>query len=174
LRRFHHIFSPSSFFVSSSHRRPKPTNLPTPTTSSLWIFHYKKERTLDWGFDKGTEWQHDRESRYMPAEKMDLRAIGSTWRSKSKIEAKDFCRGAHVHEATVEEICGSWSVEEIYVGSKQVRTKENIKSFHQEHLKNAELELLLRARTFDGSSRWRNENGRPCNIEMIDRSSKGF
>ncbi|KAF2531466.1 hypothetical protein F2Q70_00031982 [Brassica cretica] len=57
------------------------------------------ERTLDWGFDKGTEWQHDRESRYMPvkmltklnAEKMDLRAIGSTWRSKSKTEAKDSC-----------------------------------------------------------------------------------
>ena len=28
-------------------------------------FDYQ-ERTLDWGFDKGTEWQHDRESRYMP------------------------------------------------------------------------------------------------------------
>ncbi|KAF3487538.1 hypothetical protein F2Q69_00055877 [Brassica cretica] len=59
----------------------------------------ESERTLDWGFDKGTEWQHDRESRYMPvkmltklnAEKMDLRAIGSTWRSKSKTEAKDSC-----------------------------------------------------------------------------------
>ncbi|CAN7081350.1 unnamed protein product [Brassica oleracea var. botrytis] len=60
-------------------------------TSSLWIFNYKKERTLEWRFDKGIEWQHDRESRYRysQAGKMDLRASGSTWRSKSKSEAKD-------------------------------------------------------------------------------------